>query len=197
MHVIALTGSVAAGKSSVSALFRDWGATVIDADRIVRELQQPGEPVFDAIIAAFGPQLVASTGQLDRGQLRRLMLADPAARKRLEGIVHPAVERRRAELLAAAETRGDPLVIVDIPLLFEAADPGAYAGVIVVDAPVAERVRRLTHDRRLDEAEARALIDAQLPPAAKRARATWIIDNDGDRELLAERARDVWRVLPR
>lgn len=196
-HVVALTGSVAAGKSTVGALFREWGTTVIDADALVRELQRPGEPVFDAIIRAFGPGLVDRTGALDRAALRTIILNDSNARRRLESIVHPALDVRRRELLDAARARGDRLVIADIPLLFEAADPGAYDGVIVVDAPVDERRRRLIQNRHLAPEEADRLIEAQWPAEAKRARATWLIDNDGDRELLARRARTVWESLPR
>ena len=197
MRVIALTGSVAAGKSSVGALFREWGATLVDADALVRELQRPGEPVFNAIVGAFGPEVLDAHGELNRPAMRRRIFSNPDARRRLEAIVHPAVEQRRAALVAAARVRGDAIVIADIPLLFEVADPAAYDGVIVVDAPVAERRRRLIDDRGLSSADADRLLDAQLPPAEKRARATWIIDNDGDRNTLAARTRTVWDAVRR
>ena len=197
MRVVALTGSVGAGKSSVGALFREWGATVIDADALVRELQRPGEPVFDAIVAAFGRAALDAHGALDRPAMRRRILDDPDAKRRLEAIVHPALETRRQQLVDAARIRGDTLVIADIPLLFEAADPSAYDGVIVVDASVTERRRRLIHDRHYDARDADELIAAQLPASTKRARATWIIDNDGDRDALARRARVVWDELRR
>jgi len=195
MRIIALTGSAAAGKSTVSALFRDWGTPVIDADVLVRDLQRPGEPVYRAIVAEFGAEILDATGAIDRGRLRRRILRDAAARRRLESLVHPAVERRRRELLAAARDRGERLVVVEIPLLFEAADPDAYHGVIVVDAPLAERRRRLIEDRGLTPREADLLIAAQLPAEVKRARATWTIDNDADRATLADRARKVWDTL--
>ena len=195
MRVFALTGSIAAGKSSVAALFRRWGATLIDADALVRELQQPGQPVFDAIVAAFGTAVVDAQGALDRAALRHRILEDVAARRRLESIVHPAVEARRCELIAAARARDAAIVIADIPLLFEAANPAAYDGVIVVDAPVAERRRRLITERGLSAHDADHLIAAQLPAPQTRVRATWIIDNDGDRELLEQRTRVVWDAL--
>jgi dephospho-CoA kinase len=195
MRVVALTGTIAAGKSSVATLFRQWGATVIDADAIVRELQRPGQPVLAAIVERFGPDILRPDGELDRDRLRQRMLEGTAARHALEAIIHPGVERRRKELLAEAASRGDRLVVVDIPLLFEAADPGAYQGVIVVDAPRAERIRRLVEDRHLAPEQAERLLDAQLPAAAKRAAATWIIDNDSTRELLVQRARQVWQEL--
>jgi dephospho-CoA kinase len=195
MRSFALTGSVAAGKSTVGALFREWGATVIDMDVLVRELQRKGEPVFDAIVTAFGPEVLDRHGELDRRALRRRILASSDARRRLEAIVHPAVELRRRELLAAARARGDLIVITDVPLLFEAGDPSAYDGVIVVDAPADVRRRRLMEHRGFDDREADMLIAAQLPADQKRARATWIIDNDGDRERLTHRAREVWKAL--
>jgi dephospho-CoA kinase len=197
MRVIGLTGSVAAGKTTVGALFREWGATVIDADVLVREMQRRGEPVFDAIVAAFGPGIVDAHGELDRGQLRGRILTDLDARHRLEAIVHPALDVRLRELVAAARARGDWIVIADIPLLFEAGDPAAYDGIIVVDAPLAERRRRLMDNRGFEASEAEQLIAAQLPSSDKRARATWIIDNDGDREALVLKARQVLEALQR
>jgi dephospho-CoA kinase len=196
-HVYALTGSVAAGKSSVGALLRAWGATLIDADALVRELQGKGEPVLEAIVAAFGATVLDANLELDRAAMRRRVFSDPAARHRLEAIVHPAVEARRRTLVDAARARGDSIVIADIPLLFEAADPAAYDGVIVVDAPIAERRRRLMHDRKLSAHDADQLIAAQLPASEKRARATWVIDNDSDRSTLEARTRSVWDALQR
>lgn len=195
MRVVALTGTLAAGKSAVAALFQRWGATVIDADAIVRELQQPGRPVLAEIVARFGPDILRADGQLDRARLRRLILAEPIAKHDLEAIVHPAVERRRLELLATAEARGDLIVVVEIPLLFEVADPGAYQGVVVVDAPRSERRRRLIVDRYLSPDEADRLLDAQLSPEVKRAGATWVIENGGDRDALEQRARAVWQAI--
>jgi dephospho-CoA kinase len=196
MHVIALTGSAGAGKSTVGALFRQWGAHVIDADALVRELQQRGEPVFDAIVAAFGSAIINAHGELDRAQLRRRILADAGERRRLEAIVHPALEIRRRALLDAARASGEQLVIAEIPLLFEAGLATDYDGVIVVDAPVDERRRRLMHDRGLSRSDADGLIAAQLPSSVKRDGAHFIIDNDGGLDMLEERARSVWEKLP-
>lgn len=197
MRIVALTGTIAAGKSAVAALFQRWGATLIDADAIVRELQRPGQPVLAAIVARFGPSILLADGELDRNQLRRLMLADARVKRDLEAIVHPAVEHRRQELLAAAKARGDRIVMVEIPLLFEVTDPAAWQEVIVVDAPRAERHRRLMADRHLAADEADRLIDAQLSAELKRAGATWVIDNDADRATLEQRARAVWQVINR
>lgn len=191
----ALTGNIASGKSTVAALFAKWGAAVIDADAIVHELQRPGTGVYDAIVRRFGPRVVGARGLLDRATLRARVLADPDARRDLEAIVHPAVARRRAELLEEARRRGVRVAVSDIPLLFEALDPVAFDAVVLVDAPEPERRRRLLTDRDLDPAEVDRLLAAQLPSAAKRARSTWVIDNDGSRADLERRARGVWEAL--
>ncbi len=195
MRHYALTGTVAAGKSTVAELFERWGATIIDADAIVHSLQQPGEPVHAAIVSRFGMTVAAPDGQLDRAVLRRMVLADPSARRDLEAIVHPAVEQRRSALLDAAAGRGAPVVVSEIPLLFEVGDPSAFDGVIVVDAPVDVRRERLIIERGLSRPEADALMATQWDPSAKRAGATWIIDNDQSRIALHHHARCVWDAM--
>jgi len=194
MFNVALTGNVAAGKSSVAALLREWGATVIDADAIVRELQRPGTPVFQAIATRFGPTVIAPGGTLDRSGLRARMLSNPAERKALEAIVHPAVEAERRRLMASAGS-GTGIVINDIPLLFEAMDPSRFDTVVLVDAPEPVRLARLIGDRGLDPAEGRALLTAQMPPAEKRSRSHFVIENDATRDALRERTWLVWRKL--
>ena len=195
MRTLALTGNIAAGKSTVARLLREWGAVVFDADETVRELQRPGQPVFAAILGHFGPAVLRTDGGLDRDALRRRILADPAARAALEQIVHPAVERRRQAARQAAIAAGTTVFVADIPLLFESADPTSYDGVILVDAPESLRRQRLINDRGLASDEADRLIAAQMPAAEKRQRATWIIDNDSDRETLVERTRTVWQAI--
>jgi dephospho-CoA kinase len=201
MLTIALTGNVAAGKSRVAELFQRWGATLIDADRLVHEVQAPGTPVFQAIANRFGPEVVAGDGALDRARLRAIVLADPAARRELEAIVHPAIHRRREELLAEARRRGDRVVVCDIPLLFETMDPAAFDRVVLVDAPEAVRLDRLVRLRGMDAAEARQLMQAQQPAAEKRrwrgprGQQARVIENDGDLAALESRARRAWEEL--
>lgn len=192
---VALTGNIASGKSTVAELFRAWGATVIDADRLVREAQAPGSPVLAAIAERFGQDLLDPAGVLDRAALRRRVMGDPAALAELNRLVHPDVLRRRAALEREARERGDRIAVSDIPLLFEAADPGAFDAVVLVDAPVAIRRARLVAQRGLTAAEADQMLAAQAPSESKRARSTYVIDNDGDRETLEARARDVWTQL--
>jgi dephospho-CoA kinase len=186
-RVVALTGNIAAGKSAVTALLRARGIPVIDADAIVHELQRPGTDVFRAIHARFGDAVLTVEGTLDRAVLRRTVLADDTARRDLEAIVHPAVFARRAALLELATTAGTPLVVVDIPLLFEVDDPRHYDAVLLVDAPVAVRRDRLVQFRGLHPDEADRLIALQLPADRKRALADAIIENDADLATLAAR----------
>lgn len=192
---VALTGNIAAGKSAVADLFRRWGATVLDADAIVREVQAPGGPVLRAIAERFGAGVVGPDGSLDRPALRRLVLEDADAREALERIVHPAVYARRAELAAEAEARGDRVLVSDIPLLFESGAAEGFDVVILVDAPEAVRLRRLVDRRGLGDAEARALIRAQMPASEKRARSDFVIENGGDLAALERAALEVWRAL--
>ena len=156
LHV-ALTGNIAAGKSAVGRLFADWGALVLDADAIVRELQQPGTPVYQQIVSKFGSEVVAGDGSLDRAALRNRILADPAAKQALETIVHPAVQAERARLLSQAGA-GAEIVVSEIPLLFEAADPAGFDAVVLVDAPEPLRYERLVHSRPLSPHEAAGLL---------------------------------------
>lgn len=192
---VGLTGNAASGKSTVAALFAQWGARLIDADRIVHTLQAPGSPVFDAIVTRFGPGVVAPDGTLDRTALRQLVLGDPALRGALEAIVHPAVAARRDELLAAARAAGVPIVIQDIPLLFEVMDPAQFDAVVLVDAPEATRRRRLVEERGLPPEEADRLMASQRPASDKRTRSDFVIDNTGSVEALQARAREVWDAL--
>jgi dephospho-CoA kinase len=198
MLSVALTGNIAAGKSTVAELFRAWGATVIDADRLAREAQAPGTPVLRAIADRFGQDLIGPGGALDRATLRRRVMGDPAALADLNRIVHPDVLRRRAALEAESRRRGDRIVASDIPLLFEAADPAAFDAVVLVDAPERVRRARLLAGRGLSTEDADRMLAAQAPSGPKRERSTFVIDNDGDRATLEARAREVWaRLLAR
>ena len=147
-----------------------------------------------AIGARFGDELILKDGTLDRAALRARVLADPAALADLNRIVHPEVHCRRLELLAEARARGDRIVVSDIPLLFEADDPGAFDAVVLVDAP--ERVRRARlASRELSQDDVNRMMAAQLSSTPKRARSDYVIDNDGDLPALERAARAVWEAL--
>ena len=192
---VALTGNIASGKSTVAELFRTWGATVIDADRLVRDAQAPGSPVLRAIAARFGQDLIDPSGMLDRKALRQRVMGDPAALAELNRLVHPDVLRRRSALEQEARNRGDRIVVSDIPLLFEAADPSAFDVIVLVDAPETVRRSRLLAQRGLSAQDADRMLAAQAPTGPKRERSTYVIDNDADRTALEARAREVWRQL--
>jgi dephospho-CoA kinase len=195
MLSVALTGNIGAGKSTVAGLFKHWGATVIDADQLVREAQAPGQPVLKAIAARFGAELIRADRTLDRGALRAAVLADPAALADLNRIVHPEVHRRRLELLDDARARGDRIVVSDIPLLFETDDPRAFDAVVLVDAPETVRRARLLASRALSPPDADRMMAAQQSSTSKRARSDYVIDNDGDLPALERAARAVWEAL--
>lgn len=194
---VALTGNIAAGKSTVLELFRRWGATVIDADALAREAQAPGSPVLAAIVERFGPEVLLPDGSLDRAALRARVMGDEAARAALNALVHPAVRRRREELLEAARQRGDRIVVSDIPLLFEVLDPDQFDAVVLVDAPLDVRRTRLESRRGLSREEADRMLAAQLPSERKRRRSHFVIDNDGTLEALEPHARAVFEALER
>ena len=195
MLSVGLTGNIGAGKTTVAELFARWGATVIDADQLVRQAQAPGQPVLTAIAGRFGAGVLNLDGSLDRAALRARVMDNPGALADLNRIVHPEVHRRRLELLAEARARGDRIVVSDIPLLFEADDPDTFDAVVLVDAPEQVRRARLLASRGLSPAEADRMMAAQLSPAPKRARSDYVIDNDGDLPALQRAARAVWEAL--
>jgi dephospho-CoA kinase len=192
---IGLTGGIGSGKSTVSALLAARGAVVIDADRIAREVVEPGTPGLAAVVEAFGDQMLRPDGSLDRPALAAVVFADAEARKKLDGIVHPLVRARSIEL--AAVVPDDAVVVHDVPLLVESGRTGAYDLVLVVQADPEVRVRRLIR-RGLSEEDARARIAAQATDEQRRAVADVVLDNDGTEEELAAQVERFWaeRVVP-
>jgi dephospho-CoA kinase len=195
MLSIALTGNIGAGKSTVSELFRRWGATIIDADALTREAQVPGSPALQDIVQRFGSEMVGPDGSLDRQRLRVRVLSRPEDLAALNQIMHPLIHQRRQELLREARARGDRIVVSDIPLLFEAADPSEFDAVVLVDAPEQVRRARLLATRPLSADEISRLIAAQLPSNLKRARSDFVIYNEGTLEQLERSAHAVWQAL--
>jgi dephospho-CoA kinase len=191
--LVGLTGGIGAGKSTVSALLRERGAVVIDADAITRRLQEPGEAVFDAMVERFGDGIVAADGSLDRAAVAGIVFNDEDARKDLEGIVHPAVG---AEMIRLMQEHGgtDQIVVYDVPLLVESGRKG-YGAVIVVDVDPEVAVARLVAQRGMDEADARARIANQASRADRLAVADVVIDNSGTPQALAARVDEVWAWL--
>jgi dephospho-CoA kinase len=190
---VGLTGGVASGKSTVSAILRELGAVVIDADALAREVVGPGTPGLDAVVATFGPKVLGPDGALDRGRLGALVFADADRRTALEAIVHPLVRARAAELEASAPSGA--VVVHDIPLLVETGQAGSFDAVLVVDVPADVQVARAVRDRGWSEDEARARIAAQASREERLAAATYVIDNAGTTEDLRQRVAEVFVQL--
>jgi dephospho-CoA kinase len=176
---IGITGPIGCGKSTVAGWLGELGATVIDADRIARDVVEPGEPAFDAVLAAFGPEVRGADGELDRAALGRLVFADPAALRRLEAIVHPAVRPRILAALVAAETTGRPAAVVEAIKLVEGGLAGLCDEVWLVTCDRAvQRARVLARGAEPSDADARIRaqgdLAARLRPAASR-----VIDTSG------------------
>jgi dephospho-CoA kinase len=195
MLLVGLTGNIASGKSTVSRMFAERGATIIDSDVLARQAVEPGTPGHARIAERWGDAVLSSDGRLDRAALRRIVFADPGQREELNAIVHPEVERMREQLLRAAARRGDRIVVCDIPLLFEKQLADRFDRVVLVDAPRAMRLERLARDRGLTEADAADMIAAQMPAELKRARADIVIDNDGTIDDLERQVAAAWQAL--
>jgi dephospho-CoA kinase len=192
---IGLTGGIGSGKSTVAALLAGRGAQVVDADRIAREVLEPGTPGLAAVVSEFGAGVVGPDGALDRAALASIVFGDPAARARLDGIVHPRVRARAAEAVAAAPA--DAVVVQDVPLLVETGQAGSFDLVLVVEADPDTRVARLV-GRGLSADDARARMASQATDEQRRAVADVVLRNDGDRAALAAAVDRFWdeRVAP-
>lgn len=195
MLVVGLTGNIGSGKSTVAQMLSERGATIIDADVLARRAVEAGTAAHDQIVARWSADVLAPDGQLDRAALRRIVFADHDQLEELNQIVHPEVERLRTRLLDQARKRGDRMVVCDIPLLFERHMTDRFDRIILVDAHRAVRLERLVKDRGLRETEAMEMIAAQMPAELKRARADFVIDNDGTLTQLERRVQDVWSSL--
>jgi dephospho-CoA kinase len=191
---VGLTGGVGSGKSTVAARLREHGALVIDADRIAREVVEPGTPGYEAVVARFGRGVVAADGTLDRAALADIVFGDPAERDALNSIVHPLVGERTAQL--AADAPADAIVVHDIPLLVEGGLEKAFDTVVVVLADAKLRVARLG-SRGMAADDARARIQAQATDEQRRAAADVVIDNNGTVEQLNLQVDALWERLLR
>ncbi|MEU3478604.1 dephospho-CoA kinase [Streptomyces sp. NPDC033754] len=195
MLKVGLTGGIGAGKSEVSRLLVSYGAVLIDADRIAREVVEPGTPGLAAVVAAFGDDVLTGDGALDRPKLGSIVFADADRLATLNAIVHPLVGARSAELESRAGT-GD-VVVHDVPLLTENGLAPLYDLVVVVDASPETQLDRLVRLRGMAETEARARMTAQATRAQRLAIADLVIDNDGPLDALEPQVRKVWDELER
>jgi dephospho-CoA kinase len=196
MPLVALTGGIASGKSTIASRLAEHGAVVVDADQIVRDVQRPGSPVLQAIAAEFGNRMVLPDGTLDRAALGGAVFGDADAVKRLNAIVHPAVRaesaRRFAETFAADR---DAVVVYDVPLLVEARADDPWELIVVAHAPADVRRRRLVELRGMSESDASARLASQVSDDARLAVADVVIDTAGSLEDTQRQVDDLWNRL--
>ncbi|MEU4095678.1 dephospho-CoA kinase [Streptomyces sp. NPDC026673] len=193
MVKVGLTGGIGAGKSEVSRLLSSYGAVLVDADRIAREVVEPGTPGLAAVVAEFGEGVLTAEGALDRPKLGGIVFADPERLRALNAIVHPLVRDRSAALEQAAGP--DAVVVHDVPLLAENGLAPLYDLVVVVDAAPETQLDRLVRLRGMTEEDARSRMAAQATREQRLAVADVVIDNDGPLEALEPRVRQVWEQL--
>ena len=193
MRLIGLTGGIGSGKTTVARMLGDLGAVVIEADQLARRAIDPGTTGHDGVIERFGPAVVASDGSIDRERLARIVFEDPSARRDLEAIVHPEVARLLAEATMPYRDT-DAVVVYDVPLLVEAGLDRMFDTIVVVTAPRAIRVRRLTA-RGMSEPDARSRMESQASDEARERAATVVLRNDGDMEDLRRAVDDLWATL--
>jgi dephospho-CoA kinase len=192
MYLVGLTGGIGSGKSTVAARLAEQGVPVVDADAVAREIVEPGEPALDDLAERFGDDVLAADGSLDRAALARVAFVDDEQRAALDAIMHPRIGERILQRVARLAEEGEPLVVIDHPLLIETDQTGRFDAVVVVLADEEVRVRRLVELRGLDEADVRARLRAQTDDATRRRVADHVLVNDGDRAALR---RDSDRLL--
>ena len=194
--LVGLTGSIATGKSTVSRMFADLGARVLDADQLAREVVMPGQPAYLKIVEEFGPQVVQEDGTLDRKALGAIVFADPGKRKRLEEITHPAIGLRQQRILSVLDEEAfEGIVIWDVALLFETGGVARMDRVVVVATDPDTELARLMARDSLPEDAARARIASQMPVAEKAKRAHYVIDNSGTRPDTERQVKAVYEAL--
>jgi len=193
MKRVGLTGGVASGKSTVSAILDELGAVIIDADALAREVVAPGTDGLREVVEAFGRDVLTGDGELDRPAMGTIVFADAEKRRVLEGIIHPRVRERGAEIEASAGP--DDVVVHDIPLLAETGQAASFDAVVVVDVPLEVQVDRMVRIRGMSEADARARIAAQADRDARLAVATYVVENTGDLDELRARVEEVYRTI--
>lgn len=198
MKVIGLTGGIASGKSLVTALFKELGADIIDADRVARAVVEPGRPAREEILEAFGPTMLLPDGALNRQRLGDLIFRDPEARAKLNAITHKYIRTEiQSEIARRKAAGGRGIVIVDVPLLLDKAPKGAYDfdAVVVVFADPDVQLARLMAREGLSKEQAASRIMAQRPLAEKIPEADWVIDNSGPPEETRRQVRALWHKL--
>ncbi|MGA9524142.1 MAG: dephospho-CoA kinase [Myxococcaceae bacterium] len=194
MKVLGLTGGIASGKSTVSAILRELGAHLIDADVVAREVVEPGEPALEEIGRHF-PGVLGPDGRLDRAKLGERIFGNDAERRALNAITHPRIQQRVREKTLAFAEQGVDLVIYDAPLLIENRVHEHLDGVILVAAPRELQIQRLAARNGMTREQAEARIASQLPLDEKRRHATWVVENSGSLEDTRRQVEEIWTRL--
>jgi dephospho-CoA kinase len=194
--LVGLTGGIATGKSTVSAMFAHLGARIVDADLLAREVVMPGQPAHAEIVKEFGPEVLQEDGSLDRKRLGAIVFADTARRKQLEAITHPAIYARQQRILSVYDEEAFAgIVIWDAALLIESSSAKRMDKVVVVVADAATELGRLMARDGFSEEEGRRRIASQMPLGEKVKVADYVIDNSGSRAETERRVREVYRAL--
>lgn len=186
MRTVGITGGIASGKSTVAQIIREMGYPVFSADQIAREVVEPGEPAFNEVVACFGRDILRSDGFLDRSKLGGIVFADALKRQQLEAIIHPAVKKRISAAVALCRQKGEPLVFVEVPLLYESGMEDFFDAVWVVAVDATGQMERLMQRDGFSREEAAQRLMAQMPPAMKEQKANLIIENRSGVDSLKE-----------
>lgn len=192
MYLVGLTGGIASGKSYVSSLLGELGASTVDADQVAREVVVPGSTGLVQVVGAFGFEILQPSGELDRTKLGNLVFADPEKRIELESILHPLIKARTTQLIS--EQVSD-IVVYAVPLLVEANVDYPFDAIITVEAGVENQVARLMNSRQMSEADAKKRVEAQTSSADRIARANFAIDSSGTKEQTRLQVVEVWKHL--
>ncbi len=195
--VLGLTGGMAAGKSLVAEIIKNAGISVIDTDDLAKKASAPGGPCLDRLARRLGGQILNADGTLDRKKLLQMIITDAGVKGEVEKIIHPEVLRRLNEILTRLCRAGRKMVVVEVPLLFEAGWSGLFDRIICVTAPREERIRRVMKRNRVDRHTAGAWIDLQLDQEKKSGLSDFVIVNDDGKDLLKRRVADVLSKLNR
>jgi len=195
MLKIAITGGAGSGKSTVARMFQELGAEVLDADESAREAVAVGAPAWQELRRLYGDDYFNPDGSLNRSMLASRVFGNPEERRRLDGLIHPRVAEAIRARLAELARRGVPLVLVEVPLLYETGREAGFDRVIVVSAPEDDRIRRLRERDRRGEAEIRGILKAQWPLPDKVARADYVVDNGGELGRTRQQVKNIWADL--
>jgi dephospho-CoA kinase len=195
MLKIAITGGAGTGKSTVARMFAELGGEVLDADAMARKAVAVGAPAWRELRRVYGAKFFHENGELNRSKLSQRVFADPEARRRLNGLIHPRVEAELQARVAELARRGVALVLVEVPLLFETGREAAFDRVIVVAAPEADQIRRLRARDHRGEAEIQGILAAQWPLQDKVARGDYVVDNGGELSFTEQQVKNIWEDL--